>query len=147
MGPCREVGVPSAGANISLYHNVGCRVAPGILGIPANEVLGMLGDPRVVRRHMVGHEIEEQLHAPLRQFLPGNGKTFRTSEVLVNHVASYAIGRSYVVLGTKIRECAPEVVNQVLVLIGNGDARRTSLPNAHQPDGIETKGSNGIPFG
>src|SRR5271157_475386 len=111
IGPCREVRIPSAGVDSSLYHNVGCRVVPGILGIPANEVLRMLGDTRVVRRHMVGHEIEEQVHAPLREFLPGNGETFRASEVFVNHVTSYAIGRTYVVLGTKIRKCSPEIVN------------------------------------
>lgn len=47
---CREVRVPSAGADVSLYRQVGRRVVPGVFSIPANEVFGVLGDPRVIRR-------------------------------------------------------------------------------------------------
>ena len=53
------------------YLNVGCRVAPGILGISANEVLGVLGNPRMVRCYVVRHEIQEQLHASLSELCPG----------------------------------------------------------------------------
>jgi hypothetical protein len=43
----------------------------------------------------------------------------------------------YFVLGTKIRRCCPKIVNQVLGLIGNRNARRTSFPNSHDPHGIK----------
>src|SRR5271169_2444921 len=100
--PCREIRVSSAGENASMHLNVGCRFVPVILNIPVNEVLGMLGDPRVIRRYVVGHEIQEQLHASLRKLSPGNGKACGTSEVFVNHIASYAVGRSDVVFWLKI---------------------------------------------
>ncbi len=100
--PCRKVRVPSAGVDASLYLNVGCRVVSGFLGSSAKEVLYVLDDPRVIRCYMVRHEIQEQLHVSFRELSPGNGETFRTSQVCVNHVASYAVGRSDIIFQPKI---------------------------------------------
>jgi hypothetical protein len=144
--PGREIRVPSAGANVSLYLKVGCWVVPRILSIPANEILGALGDPGVVRRYVVRHEIKQQLHASPRELAPGDGETFRTSEVFINHVASYAVGRSHIVFQPEIGQSSTEIVNQMVVLIGHRNAGRTSFPNAHKPNGIETKPGDGVPF-
>ena len=56
--PCREVRVPSAGKEAPWYFNVGCRVVSGVLGVRAKEVVNVLVDPRVIRGHMVRHEIQ-----------------------------------------------------------------------------------------
>ena len=58
IGLCGEVRIPSAGADVPLHLNVGRRVISGILGIPTNEVLGVLDDPRVIRGYMVWYEIQ-----------------------------------------------------------------------------------------
>ena len=145
--PSREVGATAAGEDISLYHNVGCRLVSSIIGISANEILGVFGDPRVIRRNMIRNEVQEQLHASLRELLPGDGEAFRAAEVFINYVASYAVGRSDIVFWLKVGQSSAEVVNQILVLIGNRDARRASLPNAHEPDGVEAELGDGVPFG
>ena len=41
---------------------------------------------------MVRHEIQEQVHASTREFLPGDGQAFRVPQVLIDYVASHAIG-------------------------------------------------------
>ena len=67
--------------------------------------------------------------------------------VLVNYVASYAVRRSDIVFWPKIGQSSTEIVNQILVLIGNRNPRRTSFPNPHEPDRVETELSDGVPFG
>ncbi len=42
-----------------------------------------------------------------------------------------------VVLGMKVRERSPEIVNQTRILITNRNAGRTSFPDSHQPNSIE----------
>ena len=95
---------------------------------------------------MIRHEIEEQVHAPLRQFLACHGKPGRAAEMFVNNVPSHAIGRSHIVLQLEIGKRSAKIVQQVLVPIGNRNASGTSFPDAHQPHGIEAVVSNGIPF-
>ena len=145
--PSREVRVTSAGTYGSSYLKVGCWVVPGVVGVPSNEVLRMFGDPRVIRRYVVRHEIEDQLHAPLGEFLTGDGETLRTSEMFVNDIASHAIRRSNVVFRSKVRQGPSEIIKQIDVSICDGNARRTSFPNPHQPHAIEAILSDGIPFG
>src|SRR5579862_856766 len=92
--PCREIRVTSAGADVSFHGNKGCRIVPGILYCPANKVLGVFGDPGVIRRNMIWHEIQKEHHASLCQFLTCNGETRWTPEVSVDYIASHAVGRS-----------------------------------------------------
>ena len=66
-----------------------------------NEIVGMDNDPRMVRCHVVGDKIENQADTSLRQFLPSDGKSFRTAQLFVDHVAAHAVSRSHVVLGTR----------------------------------------------
>ena len=62
----------------------------------------MLDDPGVIRRYMVRDEIQEQFHTSLCELSPGDRETFRASQVCINHVASYAVGRSDIVFRPKI---------------------------------------------
>ena len=74
-------------------------------------------------------------------------ETFGTAEVLVDDVASYAVRRSDIVFRLEVRQSPTKIVKQILVLIGDRNARWTSLPNTHEPDGIESELGDGIPFG
>ena len=65
IGPRREVGIPAAGEHLSSRLDEGRRIVPRIVGVPLNEVFGMFADPGVVRRHMVGNEVEDQPQAAL----------------------------------------------------------------------------------
>ena len=67
--------------------------------------------------------------------------------MFVDHVASYTVWRSDIVFWLKIGQSSTEIINQILVLIGNRNARRTSFPNPHEPDGIETELRDGVPLG
>ena len=147
VGPSWKVRVPSARAYSSADPNIGGGTVPNVVGITSYEVLRVLGGPRMIRRHTVGNEVQDQVHAPFRELSSGNGKTLGTSKVLVNYIAAHTIGGSHVVLNTKVRKCSPKILKQALILIGNGNAGRTSFPDSHQPDRIQTKRSNGIPFG
>src|SRR5258705_105729 len=52
-----------------------------------------------------------------------------------------------VVFGAKIRQGASKIFQQTLVLVRNCNAGRTVVPNSHEPHGIKTKYSDGIPLG
>ena len=45
----------------------------------------------MVRCHVVRDKIENQTDASLRQFLPSRGKSFRTAQLFVDHVAAHAV--------------------------------------------------------
>ncbi len=127
--------------------NEGCGFVPGIVDSPANKEFGVLSDPGVIGRDMVRHEIQKELHASLRQLLPRDCKTCRTSKVLINHIASNAVGRSDIVFWLEVRQSSPEIVEEISVLIGNRNARRTSFPNSHEPNTIETELGDSVPLG
>jgi hypothetical protein len=91
----------------------------------------MLLDPRMVRRYMVGHEIQDQVHAALRELTASHGKAFRVSEKIVDYIAPHAVWGSNIVLGKKVGKSSAKICEQILVLVNNRNARRTSLPNSH----------------
>src|SRR5215470_10682828 len=96
-----------------------------------DEILRVLDDPWMIWCDVVGNEIEDQVQASFRKFSSSSGEAFRTSELLINYIAAHAIRGSYIVFWTKIRKCALETIEQVLVLVRDCDAARTSFPNSH----------------
>jgi hypothetical protein len=95
----------------------------------------------------LGTKSKEESQAPLRQLCARHGETFRTAKMPVNFVAAHAIRGSYVVFGAKARQGPPEILKQTRVLVGDRDARGTTLPDAHEPNCIKAQSSEGIPFG
>ena len=67
--------------------------------------------------------------------------------MLVDDVATNAVGRADVVLGAEVGKSAAEVVEQAGISVGDGDACGTALPDSHEPDGVEAVGGDGVPFG
>jgi hypothetical protein len=96
---------------------------------------------------MVWHEIQKQLHTSLRQLSPGDGETLGTSEVFVCHITPYAVWRTNIVFWLEVGQSSMKVIKQTLILIGNGDARRTPFPHSHKPDGIKSAFGDGVPLG
>ena len=78
--PRREVRVPAAGEHLSAQLDEGPRIAASILSAPLNEVLGMIAGPGVVRRHVVGNEVEDQPQSTLIELAPRGGESLRPAE-------------------------------------------------------------------
>ena len=65
--PRREVRVPAAGEHLPAKLDEGPRIAASILSAPLNEVLRMIADPGIVRRHVIGNEVEDQAQSALSE--------------------------------------------------------------------------------
>ena len=111
-----------------------------------NEVFRMIGDPGMVRRHVVGNEIEDQPHAPLGQLRLAAGEPVRSAQMLIHDVAAHAIGRADIVLRGEVRKGPPEILEQSLVPHGDRDPGRAPLPHAHEPDRVKAVSSQWHPI-
>src|SRR5262249_26086120 len=111
-----------------------------VIGGALNEIFWMLRSPGMIRCHMIRDKIQDQSHAPVGQLLSGMSQSFRTTQLRVHAVLTHAIGRANIVPGGKIRKRTAEMSQESVIAHGDGDASRTALPDAHQPDRIETVG-------
>ena len=66
--------------------------------------------------------------------------------MVINNVATHAIGRADIVLRRKIGECFFEISKEALVPHGDLNAGRATLPDSHQPNGVNTVGSDCLPL-
>ena len=82
--------------------------------MPRIKIFRMIFDPRMIGRDVVGHEVQDEVYATFRELLPGNGKAFWPSKMLVDHIAPHTIGRANVVFRTEVGKCAPKIIQQVL---------------------------------
>ena len=78
---------------------------------------------------MIRHEIQNEVHAAPGEFLSGHGKTFGTTQVLLDHETTHAIGRSDIIPRTKIRKCLAEIFKELLVNVGEMSARHPKEKN------------------
>ena len=101
--PRREVRVPAAGEHLPPNSMKDAGSFFSILSAPLNEVLGMIADPGVVRRHVVGNEVEDQPQSALAEHASRGGKSLRPAEMFVNDVAAHAVGRADIVLRAQSR--------------------------------------------
>ncbi len=62
----------------------------------------------MVRRHVIRHEVEDEIDAALEKLFTGSCKACGTSKMRVNFVAPDGIGGSDVIGGLKIRESFSE---------------------------------------
>ncbi|MCG3776005.1 MAG: hypothetical protein JW395_2854 [Nitrospira sp.] len=146
IGPGRKERISSQGQNLAAGMEKFARLLGQIVAAALDEIVRMLRDPGMIRRHVIRDEIQDQSHPPVGQLLPGSSKFCRPSQVLVHDVASHTIGRTDIVLCHKVRESSPEIRKQPLVLHRNGCAGGTPFPHAHEPDRIKTVSSKGVPF-
>ena len=145
--PGGEIGVAATGKYASSYPGEGDRVFARIVIIALNQIFRMFRDPRMIRRDVVWHEIKDQPNIPLGEFPPRHRESFGAPQMFVHHIAPDAIGRSHVVLLAVIRQRPLEIVEQILLPIGDDDPGGTPLPNSHQPNRIESVCRKRIPFG
>ena len=94
---------------------------------------------------MIGHEVQDQAHATRRQCLTRAGEAVRSTEMIIDNIATYAVRRPDDICCLPIRKSLSEARPQARVRQGDGDARGTALPDAHQPDCVESKIAYFIP--
>ena len=100
--PRREVRVPAAGEHLPTKRNEGSRIVAHIVSGPVNEVLGMIADPGIVWRNVIGYEVEDQAQAALSELTPRGGQALRSAEMFVNDVPAHAVRRADIVLRRKV---------------------------------------------
>jgi hypothetical protein len=90
--PRREVGVFSAGEDLFSCANVGAWVVAEIVGAALDEMLGMVLNPGAIGSDVVGHEIKQEFYAAIGEFAAGDGQALWAAEMLVDDIASHAVG-------------------------------------------------------
>lgn len=100
----------------------------------------------MIRGNMIRDEIEYQLHSSLGKLLPCARQTLGTSKMWIDYVLAHAIGRANAIVRTNVWECTPESLHQLVVSIGDCDAKGATFPDTHEPNGIQPHLANGIPL-
>src|SRR6266566_1770195 len=95
--PWGKVRVVSVGNHCSarLKKCAGCLRQ--VLACPLHKVFGMLEDPGVIQRNMVGHKIQDQAQASLREHLTRRGEPLWSAEVRIHDVSSHAVSRADII--------------------------------------------------
>ena len=94
---------------------------------------------------MVGDEVQDQAHTTRCEGLPGAGERASSTEMIVDNIAAYAVGRSHNIVGLPIVKSRVEAHPQVVIGQRDPDAGGAALPNSHQPYAVESKIGNLIP--
>ena len=94
---------------------------------------------------MVGDEVQDQAHTTRRERLSGAGERASSTEMIIDNIAAYAVGRSHNIVGLPIGKSRVEADPQVVIGQRDPDAGGAALPNSHQPDAVEPKIGNLIP--
>ena len=69
----------------------------------------------MIRSHVVGDEVQDQTHPTRRERLPGAGERASSTEMIIDNVAAYAVGRSHNVVGLPIGKSRVEADPQVVI--------------------------------
>ena len=144
--PGREERVAAPGQDRLPGPHVRGGIAREVVLAPAHEVLGVRLDPRVVGRNVVGHEVEDQRHPALCERGSCSREAGGAAQVRVDRVAPDAVRRADDVIRAEVGQRAPERRGQAVVLERDGDSRRASLPDAHQPNRVEAELPDRVPF-
>ena len=78
--PRREVGVAATGDDRVADGEEARWIAGEVVGAPLDEVLGVVGEPRVIGSDVVGHEVDQQAHPTLGERGSGGGKAAPAAE-------------------------------------------------------------------
>lgn len=56
----------------------------------------------MIRSHVVGDEVQDQAHTTRRERLPGACERASSTEMIIDNIAAYAVGRSHNIVGLPI---------------------------------------------
>lgn len=99
----------------------------------------------MIRRNVIGDEVENQRNAPVRQRLTRRRETRTTAQSCVDLVTSNAVRGSDHVVRHPARQGGGELRGQSTVRQRHLPAGGAALPHPHQPDRVETGVGDRIP--
>jgi len=95
---------------------------------------------------MVWYKVKDQTGAALTQHASCDCKSFRASDLSVNHVALYAIRGADIVCRPEIRKSPSEILEESFILHGHAYSGRAPFPDSQEPDSVKTMRSDSIPL-
>ena len=111
----------------------------------AQEAVGPVGQPGVVRGDMVGHVVEEQAEAPLGELPARRRQRDGTAEAVVDDVVAHAVRRADHVLGAEVRQRRAVAGVETGILERDVQAGRAALPHAHEPHRVDAQRGERVP--
>ena len=97
----------------------------------------MLRDPGVIGSDVIGHEVQDESHAPCCELLSGSCQSCRAAQSRINDVVPNAVGGTDDIGRRPIGHGPGERLLQGIDLEGQLKAQRAALPHPHQPDSIK----------
>ena len=110
-------------------------------------MLGMVFDPGMIEPHVIGHEIEHQSQAALAEPLAQPGQCGVAAEILVHRVAGDRETGAGDVLLAQVRQRLLELAAPLGIRARDLLRRRAGLPDAEEPDPVETHLGQAIQLG
>ncbi len=151
VGPAGEVGIAPVGqeqiAALALDPGVVLRRSGQVELRPGDEILGVVFDPGVIEPRVVGDEIEHQPQAALAEPLAQAGQRGVAAEILVHRVAGDREPGAGDVFLAQVRQRLLEFACATRHCCANLLAGRAGLPDAEEPDPVETHLGQAIQLG
>jgi len=144
--PGGVVGVPAACEDPSARLEKLQRRPDQVRRVARDQEVGVFLHPVVVPGHVVRHEIQDQAETAAAKFPACRGEAVGAPEALVHGVVPYAVRGALDVVVREIRQDPAALLEERRQAPGQPRPRGAPAPDAHEPDGIETEGSDGFPF-
>src|ERR1700732_3721804 len=107
----------------------------------------MVMDPGIIASGMISDKIQEEGHFPRMQSFVDAVERIPSSDARVWNILHDGIRRTDYVCWRPAGESAPESGEICGIFEGDASGDWASLPNSHEPDGVESELSQGVPFG
>ena len=150
VGPAVEVRVAAVGedqrAALRLHAAVVLRRAGQVALAAVDEVVRMLVDPGVIRRHVVGNEVEHQLQAALLQSLAQARQRRVAAQIAMDGVARDGEPGAADVVVPEVRQRLLELAPPLRIRARDRLRRRAGLPHAQEPDPVEAQLGQAVQF-
>ena len=151
VGPAGEIGIAAVGqqqiAALAFDPGVILRRAGQVEFGAGDEILGMFFHPGMTEPHVIGDEIEHESQAALAEPLAQSGQRGVAAEILVHRIAGDRETGAGDVLLAQVRQRLLELAAPLGIGARDLLRRRASLPDAEEPDPVETHLGQAIQFG
>jgi hypothetical protein len=95
---------------------------------------------------VIRDKIEHEPESPPCELLPRLGQPVRPAERCIHHIPADAVGGTHNIAICEIRKSSPAIGHQGRIGSRDRQAGRAAFPDTHEPDGIDAKARNRIPF-
>ena len=151
VGPAGEIRITAVGEDQiivpTLDPDVVLRSASQVMFSTRNEIVGMIFEPRMIEPHVIGYEVKHELQASLAESLAQAGQRSVPPKILMHRVAGDRKAGAGDVFLAQVRERLLELAAPLGIAARDLLRTRTGLPDAEEPDPVETQLGQAIQFG